>query len=165
MAERLSLFPHLVNCICIEIHWPFKAKIESRYRPTGESNLYTAMLVRCFIAYWGKREFFHLELKCKTPCKPFVEESLSVHTSLHAGIWCDGNVTLNESAEQGSSMGSVSTSMAQWACFMSLSSRSFTDLVTWLMLNNQELKARDTQERDPPTECDGGTPGLSSLIS
>ena len=42
IAEQLSLspFPHLVNCVCIEIHWPFKAKIESKYRPTGESNLY-----------------------------------------------------------------------------------------------------------------------------
>lgn len=110
------------------------------------SNLNTNMLLRYFSTYCWKRDIstwtWYLRLHLKG-------ENLSLHTLSHT--MCDAVEASLWRGPLGKrhAVCSVYTSQASRTRFVFSLLCVFTDSVKWLMLNNQELKARDTDERNP----------------
>lgn len=163
-----SSFTHPVSWVCVEIRWPSKAENESRWRPTGESYLNKKPCFSGASVPLGGGENFPPQLK--TPSLHLRKRiwcflTCFFHALEQTDARCDVSVIPNVAAGlRAWSRPCVPQHWVHDTRFVSLSSRSFTDLVKWLMLHHQESKARGAHERSDPAQGGRGVPASSSLI-
>ena len=156
---RVFLLPTpTLAILSIEFAWRFTGHQKLRMNQGGgrqESHIYTKShafkVLQCFLV---EERIFHLDLIFKTPSlhlrkRIWCSLTCFLHTLEQTDAWCDvpfwmwmqGKAWCRPRVHQ------------HWlhdARFVSLSSRSFTDLVKWLMLHNQDSKARGANERSDP---------------